>query len=607
MTSYSNANVTYNVTPGLFTNNVQIVDNNTGNTIANTTSSNVVTGSDPDAVLADVLGMTFVSVPGSTGDISILVNLLAANTFYIGGDTTVSFAASAIASQTFYVYGGDLTFSSGLIASALSGSTINIGYGGSYASGANLASILSGSTINFTTGGGTLVLNAGGTLIDLSGSTITGYDPSKDTIELQNTITPVSTYNISGSSTSKTITLMGANNQQLATYTVSLGSGVTLANGNYSAQGGSTATNPLKITYANGNTYIGACFLPGTLIRTPDGDRPIEEMRVGDVVLVCDAQQSDVAISREVIWVGQKSVAVRPDLPDDESGYPVRVLKDAIADGVPYKDMLITAEHCLFFDGKFVPARMLVNGSSVFYDKSITSYDYYHIETQEHSIITADGVLTESYLDTGNRRVFQQSGKVVAFTPSRNLTWDDAGAPLDVSRDFVEPLFRQIEARAAQAGLESRATAPTLTDKANLHLVADTGAIIRQAREHDGRVMFMIPSGVNSVRIVSNASRPCDVIGPFVDDRRSFGVAIGEIMMFESNRTHTVKIHLTEKELDGWNAMEWDDTRWTSGNALLPLGGRLPGGIGLLSMQVKAAGPYIRASDEVDEASSRRA
>ncbi|WP_035367102.1 Hint domain-containing protein, partial [Acetobacter pasteurianus] len=73
--------------------------------------------------------------------------------------------------------------------------------------------------------------------------------------------------------------------------------------------------------------------------------------------------------------------------------------------------MLITAEHCLFFEGKFVPVRMLVNGVSIFYDKSITSYDYYHVETDQHSVITADGMLTESYLDTGNRRAFRQEGK----------------------------------------------------------------------------------------------------------------------------------------------------------------------------------------------------
>ncbi|WP_232091994.1 Hint domain-containing protein [Acetobacter aceti] len=374
-------------------------------------------------------------------------------------------------------------------------------------------------------------------------------------------------------------------------------SGVTLANGNYKAND-SGGNNPLDITYNNGNTYIGACFLAGSMISTPDGDVAVEDIKLGDEVIAFD-WKSGQNIVRPIVWTGKTHVNVRHGVSDDMSGFPIRVLKDAIADGVPYKDMLITAEHSLFFDGKFVPARMLVNGRSIFFDKSITSYDYYHVETEQHSVITADGMLTESYLDTGNRHTFRQEGNVVAFTPSRNLTWDDAAAPLGVSREFAEPLFRQAEARAQAAGLAQKEPAVELTDEVNLHLVTDTGAVIRQAREHNGRVMFMIPTGVKNVRIVSNASRPSDVIGPFVDDRRYFGVAVGEITMFEAGRNHSVTAHLTEKELAGWNTLEWEDTRWTSGDALLPLGERHPNSAALLAIQIKKAGPYL-ASDSAD-------
>lgn len=158
----------------------------------------------------------------------------------------------------------------------------------------------------------------------------------------------------------------------------------------------------------------------------PSGTKAVEDLSVGDEII---AYVDGVATPRRVIWAGQAHCTVRPGLPDDQAGYPVRILKDAIADGVPFKDMLITAEHCLFFDGKFVPARMLVNGRSIFFDKSITSYDYYHIETEEHSVIMADGMLTESYLDTGNRRSFSQKGKVLSIGGNRNLTWDDAAVP----------------------------------------------------------------------------------------------------------------------------------------------------------------------------------
>lgn len=125
--------------------------------------------------------------------------------------------------------------------------------------------------------------------------------------------------------------------------------------------------------------------------------------------------------------------------------------------------------------------------------------------------------------------------------------------------------------------------------------------MIHPTRKHNGRVMFMIPTGVKSVRIVSNASRPSDVIGSFVDDRRYFGVAVGEITMFEAGRSHSVTVHLTEKELAGWNTLEWEDTRWTSGNALLPLGVRQPNSIALIAIQIKKAGPYL-----LDDAVTRK-
>ncbi|MCP1237749.1 tail fiber protein [Gluconobacter kondonii] len=359
---------------------------------------------------------------------------------------------------------------------------------------------------------------------------------------------------------------------------------------------GSGGSQSFGKTYGSNTAILSvsgeACFCRGSRIRTARGDIPVEEIQIGDHIVAFDDDVTEGTI-RQVTWVGQSRAVVRTRLPDDEAGYPVRILKNAIADGVPFKDMLITAEHCLFFDGKFVPARMLVNGRSIFFDKSIMSYDYYHIETEDHSVIMADGMLTESYLDTGNRRAFSQKGNVVSISGSRNLTWDNAAVPLGVSREFVEPLSRLIETRAISAGIAQKDAAPELTEDADLHLVTDTGMSIRSAREYNGRVIFMIPTGVQSVRIASHASRPNDVIGPFVDDRRYFGVAAGEITMFEAGKNHTITAHLTDTELSGWNTLEWEDTRWTSGNGLLPLGKRHPNSVALLTIQIKKTGPYL--------------
>lgn len=337
------------------------------------------------------------------------------------------------------------------------------------------------------------------------------------------------------------------------------------------------------------------CFLGGSLIRTPRGDVAVEEISIGDEVITFDWKTSQ-EISQQVIWVGKANTQVKPHLSDDEAGWPVRILKNAISEGVPFKDMLITPEHCLFFEGKFVPARMLVNGASIFFDKSITSYDYYHVETAQHSVITADGMLTESYLDTGNRASFSQKGKVVSILRGIGRTWeDDAAAPLCVDRAFVEPLFHKIVAQNANLTTPpaSAATAELVTDP-DLHLVTDNGAVIRPIR-HNGQIYnFMLPANVSSVRIVSRASRPSDVVGPFIDDRRYFGVSVAEVHLLCAEQQFDITAHLQAKKPKGW--LENTDTKssWTNGDAELPLGDHLVDGkIGLLSMTINAAGPYV--------------
>ncbi|MCP1196121.1 Hint domain-containing protein [Acetobacter senegalensis] len=345
------------------------------------------------------------------------------------------------------------------------------------------------------------------------------------------------------------------------------------------------------------NTMVITCFLAGSMIRTANGDVVVEDITIGDQVVAFD-WKNNRNILRSVVWVGTARAVVRPHLADDEAGWPVRVLKDAIADGVPYKDMLITAEHCLFFEDRFVPVRMLVNGRTIFYDKSILSYDYYHVETELHSVITADGMLTESYLDTGNRSSFRQDGKVATLRGTARSWQDDAGAPLCVDRSFVQPLFHVLEHR--EKSVTQSLPAPekaALVHDANLHLVTDKGATLRPVRCRDEQYSFMLPSGTQSVRILSRASRPTDVIGPFVDDRRQMGVAVGEVSLVTAKGQQTVTTHLQENKPEGWHAdMGWNGVAWTNGNALLPLDAlQVEGDMALLSLTIRAAGPYLAA------------
>ncbi|MFT9258084.1 MAG: Hint domain-containing protein [Acetobacter sp.] len=385
-------------------------------------------------------------------------------------------------------------------------------------------------------------------------------------------------------------TTIGLDLNILGIINVSLGPSLVISGNPFGLDSsGLTVKTWTSTSNPDGTGGILICYLAGSMIRTPSGDVAVEDLRIGDDLV---AYVDGVETIRSVTWVGMRHTTARPDLADDEAGYPVRILRDAIAQGMPYKDMLITPEHCLLFDGKFVPVRMLVNGHSIFYDRSIPSYAYYHIETATHSVIRADGVLSESYLDTGNRSAFRQSGPVVSIG-GRVRTWSaDAAAPLDVSRDSVEPLFHRLESRARALGHARQVLAPVLTANPGLHLVTDRGQTLYPTRSAHGHVLFMLPANVDQVRIVSRTEKPSRIIGPFVDDRRDLGVLVGEITVCEASTTRAIDTHLSMLDLPGWAAPETAPFRWTMGNATLPLGTRHADACAMLSIQLMAGGPY---------------
>ncbi|MFT9019433.1 Hint domain-containing protein [Acetobacter malorum] len=399
---------------------------------------------------------------------------------------------------------------------------------------------------------------------------------------------PVSaTYTPNADNASYTLTIGLANGEKVTYGTIVPADGYTPASTQIVQD---AANNGWLIENADTET----CFLPGSMIRTASGEVPVENIVLGTELVAFDWKNGREVI-RPVVWVGKAHSRVRTELPHDEAGYPVRVLKNAIADGVPYKDMLITPEHCLFFDGQFVPVRMLVNGKSIFYDTSITAYDYYHVETAEHSVITADGMLTESYLDTGNRSTFRQDGKVAALRATGARSWEaDAAAPLCVARNFVESLFRTLEARESNVeNCQTPEASVTMTNNPDLHLVMTNGAVIRPVRRDGQNYSFMIPAGVDAVRIASRASRPSDVIGPFVDDRRYLGVAVSSIRFMSSKTQNQITTYLDDAGLDGWHETNGQsDSVWTNGSALLPLSEQTEGKMGMLIITALPAENY---------------
>ncbi|GAD25554.1 outer membrane protein [Gluconobacter thailandicus F149-1 = NBRC 100600] len=334
------------------------------------------------------------------------------------------------------------------------------------------------------------------------------------------------------------------------------------------------------------NVYV--CFLAGAMIRMADGsEKAVEDIQVGEQVAALVDGQS---VAREIVWTGRKFAYTRAGLPADEAGYPVRIAAGAIAEGVPSRDLFVTSEHSLFLNGGFVPVRMLVNGGSIAYDRSQSSFFYYHIETADHSVIFADDCATESFLDTGHKGIFEGSDNIISL---RAKTWADAAAPLMTARDIVEPLHVSLAARSIEQGVSVDGAAEVTTD-AGLHLVTTEGLTVHPLRQVGSDVSFMLPSGTRGVYVVSRTSRPCDTIGPFVDDRRQLGVLVGAAHLTSSNANqHRIVSHL-DGQLSGWNASEGTH-RWTTGYAFLVLPACATNVSSILTLEIAGAGPYLVA------------
>lgn len=170
---------------------------------------------------------------------------------------------------------------------------------------------------------------------------------------------------------------------------------------------------PPGATYSYNNTtdtltFLTPCFLRGTMIATPAGEVPVEYLREGDLVL--SLNHGAVAVK----WIGSRTLDPKAmDKPRDE--LPVRFQAGAIAENTPHRDLFVSPDHCMFIDGALVPAKLLINGTTVTQPIILNPIDYFHVELEEHDVIWAEGAQAETYLDLGNRNVFLEPG-VLQFT-----------------------------------------------------------------------------------------------------------------------------------------------------------------------------------------------
>jgi hypothetical protein len=143
------------------------------------------------------------------------------------------------------------------------------------------------------------------------------------------------------------------------------------------------------------------CFTSGTLIATPDGPRPVEAIRPGDRISTRDDG------AQEVLWTGSRRMSgarlyAMPHL------RPVRIRAGAMGEDRPENDLLVSPEHRMLIGGArarelfnedevLVAARDLIDGQRVIGETGYREVTYFHLLTERHQIVWANGMETESF------------------------------------------------------------------------------------------------------------------------------------------------------------------------------------------------------------------
>ena len=146
-------------------------------------------------------------------------------------------------------------------------------------------------------------------------------------------------------------------------------------------------------TYIYDDAFI-PCFTAGTLIDTPSGAVPIEQLVSGDMVQTLDRGP------QPILWIG--STTVRFADGRKQNHLPIEFKPGSLGPGYPTAPLTVSPQHrLLMVDATgaqvFAPAKGLTDRRRVRVKKGAKSVTYYHVLLPNHAVLTANGVPSESF------------------------------------------------------------------------------------------------------------------------------------------------------------------------------------------------------------------
>jgi Ca2+-binding RTX toxin-like protein len=153
-----------------------------------------------------------------------------------------------------------------------------------------------------------------------------------------------------------------------------------------------------SLTFTNIEQII--CFTPGTLIATPTGERPVEDLKPGDKVMTRDDGIQELA------WVGARRLGA-VELAQNAKLRPVLIRAGSLGMGLPERDMLVSPNHrmlirspeaaLMFEDSEVLAAAKHLTGIPGILNQDVGAVTYVHIMCERHQVVLANGSWTESF------------------------------------------------------------------------------------------------------------------------------------------------------------------------------------------------------------------
>ena len=167
----------------------------------------------------------------------------------------------------------------------------------------------------------------------------------------------------------------------------------------------------------HGNHF--GCFLKGTKISTPSGDRLVQDLRIGDEV-------QTLAVRKTIKWIGYNKFTKEEGRAWHDSVMPIRVARFAIDDHTPHCDLYLSPWHSIFLNQALIPVMYLINEATIAQGtpSELSALEYYHVELDTHEVIYAEGALTESFGGTNrdNFSNFIQYERLYGAEPQSKMT-----------------------------------------------------------------------------------------------------------------------------------------------------------------------------------------